>query len=232
MKTWLLLLFFILAYSPMYGTGNRQGVSHVSSDPPDTAYVVESQDSPKPLRPLRVDLTLGRQFSGNAWSPYEQQTSIAASIQFKSAWFPVWADAALAVAWSGETDADGHRAGPGTSFVELHGGAGQWWDLERSQISLYAGGGFNYTWAKLELPDMSKPPLPASEFVGHPIYPDMDQSGNFWGGYLRAGVACNVSSEFYIGIGGTVTLTTNRNILGRNANASSALIGLFAGARQ
>ncbi len=232
MKTIILSLIFMLACFPAYGRTIGPDVRLISAGKQDTAESASSQTSSGSDRWLNVDIALGRQFSGTEWSPYELQTCITAWVQDRPTWFPLWLDGSIAVAWSGETDADGHRAGPGTSFVELNGGVGQWWDFERMRISVYTGGGLNYTWAKLELPDMSKPPLPISEFLGHPVYPDMEQAGNFWGGYLRAAVAIHVTRDWHIGIGTTTLLTTNGNILGRSANASSTMIGLIVGAGQ
>ena len=196
----------------------------------DTTENVVPQYSSRPLHWFNIDLMVGRQSLGNRWSPYSMATVIAMSIQRRLGRSSLWLAGSFIVAWAGDTDADGHRAGPGTSFVELHSGLGHWWYFEHLPFSCYAGGGFTYVWAKLELPDKSKPPLPISEVLGRSVYPDMDESGHFLGGYLRGGIVFHPGEKWYVGIGALGTLTTRQIILERNLNMNSTIIGLFIGA--
>ncbi len=229
LNTVILLSAVIMAWSTSYGKSIGSGAWWGNCEWPDSTDSAMPEGPTGPQHVVNVHLMLGRQIIGKGWSPYEMQTVVAASVQLWRGTFPLPLDEELVVAWSGETDADGRRAGPGTSFVELHSGLVKWWDVQHTLISFYAGGGFNYTWAKFELPDMSKAPLPISEFLGYPVYPDMDQSGHFWGGYLRAGVVFHPAEKWQVGINALASLTTSRIILGRSLNANSFAIGLFAG---
>jgi hypothetical protein len=226
-----LSILLMISCSGAVGMGfGSNSMPVVYSESSDTTENVDPQYSPRPPHWLNVDLMLGRQSLGNTWAPYSMATGVAMSIQRRLDRSSLWLTGSIIVAWAGELDAEGVRAGPGTSFVELHNGLGHWWYFERLPFSCYAGGGLTYIWAKLELPDESKPPLPISEFLGRPIYPDMEEPGNFFGGYLRGGIVFHTGGKWYVGIGALGTLTTNQTILGRTLNINSTIIGFFIGA--
>ncbi len=226
-----LSILLMISWSSAIGIGfGSNSTSALYCDSSDTTENVDPQYTSRPAHWVNIDLMLGRQSLSNGWAPYSIATLLAMSSQLKLGRSPVWLDGSIVVAWAGETDAEGQRAGPGTSLVELHNGLGHWWYFERLPFSCYAGGGLTYIWAKLELPDESKPPLPISEFLGRPVYPTMDESGHFWGGYLRGGIVFHPAEKWYVGIGALGTLTTHRIVLARTLNINSTIIGFFIGA--
>jgi hypothetical protein len=196
----------------------------------DTSDTLASQGFSRPLHWLNVDLMVGRQSLSEKWSPYPSATFLATSCLLRLGRSPLWLDASFIVAWAGETDAEGNRAGPGTSLVQLQSGLGHWWYLEHLPVSFYAAGGLTYVWANLELPDKSKPPQINPAFPNSPIYPDVSQDGHFWGGYGRCGIVLHTGEDWYVGIGLLTKFTTHRNILDRNLNINSTALGIFVGA--
>ncbi len=230
MKPAITLLMMMFACAVASGQDARSVSSGPTGAASDSTEAVAPRESPEIDHWLNLDLTLGRMFLGSRWTPYSKPTFLSFSCQRKLNGSWPWIDGAIVVAWEAEgRDAEGHPAGPGTSLVELLGGLGHWWYFNRLPVSVYAGSGLAYAWGNLTLPDLSQPPLPASEFVGHPVYPDMDESGNFWGGYLRSSFVVRPGEKWYLGVGAMGTLTTTRTLLGRNLSASSASIGIFGG---
>jgi hypothetical protein len=179
---------------------------------------------------INVDLAAGRQYLSGDWDPYQKTTFIAASCQVKRDWFPLWLDGSFYVTWAGETDADGHRAGPGISLVQMQGGLGKWWYPDDQGVSFYAAGGASYVWGKFTSLDNTKPAQINPAFPDQPIYPNIDEEGHFLGGYLRCGIALFAGEELYLGIGLLAKVTMHRTLLGRNLNINSVAIGVFLGA--
>jgi hypothetical protein len=203
------------------------------AQPPDTVphlpdSLVSASESE---RCLYFDILLGRQFLSAKWEPYPKATNVTVSCLRRIGRSPSWIDGSLIVAWGGELGPDGERAGPGTSLIEIQAGLGRTWIPGNLPLTFYAAGGLAYVWANFELPDYSLVPLRNPMFPDELSYPDMAQTGNFFGGYLRTGVMFHVGKELYIGLGILGRLTTNRNLLGRNLNINSTSIGLSVGAR-
>lgn len=204
------------------------GVLSEESDSADNS----SGSNPSPAaRHIFFDMALGRQFLGKGWSPYSNVTfvSVSTTVCPRSSW--LWIDGSLTIAWSREgIDAEtGAAAGPGDLFVDLRGGLGHWWNLTGSPLDCYAGAGLVYSRGDLELPDMSQPPLPFSQSLGHPVYPTIEESGNFWGGYLRGEFVIHPGDQWHVGVCGAATLTTARTLVGRSVSAGSANVGIVVG---
>ncbi len=229
MKIRLSLLLLLMTTSSVFGKVFDSNSSRMYCGWPDSTDEGVPQDSAKHLHWVNIELMGGQQFFGTGWAPYSPATFLGMSGHLRLGSSSIWLDGSIVVAWAGETDADGHRAGPGTSYVELRDGVGHWWYFGDFPLSCYAGGGLTYVWGSLELPDKSKPPLPISEFLGRPVYPDMQESGDFWGGYFRCGLALHVQNKVYFGIGGLITLTTNRILLDRSLDVTSSAWGVFIG---
>jgi len=135
----LLLTMMMTTIGAAFGNGPGSKFVYLSGALSDTSDTLASQTSSKPLHWLNIDLMLGRQYLSEKWEPYPTATFLAMSSQIRLGRYPIWLDGSIIVAWAGETDAEGHRAGPGTSFVELHNGLGHWWYLEHLPFSFYAG---------------------------------------------------------------------------------------------
>jgi hypothetical protein len=227
------LLFFPLLLIAVTGDGEhgvRANTLSCLSERPDTTDEIVRQAPLQRKHWATLDLMIGRQSFSNDWEPYAATTFVALSSQVRMDSLFLWLDGSIVVAWAGETTAEGYPATPGSSFVELHNGVGHWWYPEHLPFSYYAGAGFTYTWASLELPDMSQPPLPISEFLRRPVYPTMQASGHFWGGYLRCGLVFHPEKTWYFGVGTLVMLTTHRYLLDRKLDVTSNAFGFFAGA--
>jgi hypothetical protein len=179
---------------------------------------------------VTIDILLGVEQRPRSWEPYRKNANIGLADQIRFWDLPLWLDGTMVVSFAGETDADGHRAGPGTSAVWLNNGIGSQWRIPNTRMLFFAGGGLAYVWASLTLPDLSKPPLPISEFLGRNVYPDIDESSSFWGGYVRAGTTIEVSGLWHVGIGAQGTWTTRRTVLGRNVSMDAVSLWLIVGA--
>ncbi|MGB2868876.1 MAG: hypothetical protein WBD36_10520, partial [Bacteroidota bacterium] len=133
----------------------------------DTSVAIESQDISRPTQWLTIDIRLGVQFLNTKWDPYTTPLFMGASCQRRFGESPWWLDASILVGRQGGVDPGGAGNGPGVSLVGVRVGVGQWWNLESSDLSFFAGGGVSYDWAQLHL------------WEGK-------EGGSFIGGYLRS----------------------------------------------